>query len=245
MNYSVTEMLRPVRRRLKRTVHKSSDKDHVRRALAVLQLWETGDDVTEVSHRLCAARSSVYRWRGQFEEFGEQGIAPQARGRTDWKASDALLEELGALVRMSPRELGYLRSRWSSELLVVELEKRQGIEVHASTVRRWLRRLAFGWRRARPTLCKRDPRKSQRLRAITRALNDDDPRSEVFYVDEADVDLNPRIGAAWMPRGYQEAVPTPGQNQKRYIAGALHAHTGRVTWVEHESKNSLLFIHLL
>ena len=67
---------------------------------------------------------------------------------------------------------------------------------------------------------------------IARALNDDDPRSEVFYVDEADVDLNPRIGAAWMPCGYQEAVPTPGQNQKRYIAGVLHAHTGRATWVE-------------
>jgi transposase len=213
--------------------------------LAVLQLWETGDDVAEVSRRLCAARSSVYRWRGQFEEFGEQGIAPQVRGRTDWKASDELLEALGTLVRMSPRELGYLRTRWSSELLAVELEKRKDIAVHASTVRRWLRRLAIGWRRARPTLCIRDPRKSQRLRAIARALNDDDPRSEVFYVDEADVDLNPRIGAAWMPRGYQEAVPTPGKNQKRYIAGALHAHTGKVTWVEHESKNSLLFIHLL
>ncbi len=89
MDYSVTQMYRPVRRRLKRTVHRSPDKDHARRALAVLQLWETGDDVAEVSRRLCAARSSVYRWRGQFEEFGEQGIAPQARRRTDWKASDA------------------------------------------------------------------------------------------------------------------------------------------------------------
>ena len=245
MEYSVTEMFRPVRRRLKRTVQRSPDKDHARRALAVLQLWETGDDVTEVARRLCAARSSVYRWRGQFEEYGEEGIAPQGRGRTDWKASDELLEALEALVCVSPRELGYLRTRWSSELLAVELEKRKDIEVHASTVRRWLRRLAIGWRRARPTLHKRDPRKSQRLRAIARALNDDTPRSEVFYVDEVDVDLNPKIGAAWMPCGHQEAVPTPGQNKKRYVAGALHAHTGRVTWVEHESKNSLLFIHLL
>ena len=132
-------MFRPVRRRLKRTVQRSPDNDHARQALAVLQLWETGDDVTEVARRLCAARSSVYRWRGQFEEYGEGGIAPQGRGRTDWKASDELLEVLEALVRMSPQELGYLRTRWSSELLAVELEKRKDIEVHASTVRRWLR----------------------------------------------------------------------------------------------------------
>ncbi len=48
MGCSVTEIRRPVRRRLKRTVHKSPDKDHARRALAVLQLWETGDNVAEV-----------------------------------------------------------------------------------------------------------------------------------------------------------------------------------------------------
>ena len=51
--------------------------------------------------------------------------------------------------------------------------------------------------------------------------------------------------STWMPRGEQAAIPTPGQNQKRYIAGALHAHTGNVVWVDWESKNSLLFIRLL
>ena len=84
----------------------------------------------------------MYRWRGQIEEFGDQGIAPQARGRRDWKASDELLAALGMLVGMSPRELGYLRTRWSSELVAVELEKRKDIAMHASTIRRWLRRLA-------------------------------------------------------------------------------------------------------
>ena len=83
------------------------------------------------------------------------------------------------------------------------------------------------------------------MQAIEAALADEDRYTEVFYVDEADVDLNPRIGSGWMRRGEQTAVPTPGQNQKHYIAGALHAHTGRLVWVEHERKTSVLFVKLL
>ena len=40
-------------------------------------------------------------------------------------------------------------------------------------------------------------------------------------------------------------MPTLVQNQKHYVAGALHADTGRMVWVEHERKKSVLFIELL
>lgn len=32
---------------------------------------------------------------------------------------------------------------------------------------------------------------------------------------------------------------------KRYVAGARHAHAGKLVWVEHQNKNSTLFIKLL
>jgi len=245
MEHSVTEIGGAVRRRLERVVRKSRDKDYVRRALAILHLWETGGNVAEAAHRVRAARSSVYRWQSLFETYGEHGLSPQPRGRSDWKANEEVLEMLETIVEQDPRELGYLRSRWSSELLAVELARRCGVEVHATTVRRWLARLKFGYRRARPTLHRRDPRKAQRMKAIGAALADNDPYTEVFFVDEADVDLNPRIGSAWMRRGEQTAVPTPGQNQKHYLAGALHAHSRQLVWVEHPRKNSVLFVKLL
>ena len=47
------------------------------------------------------------------------------------------------------------------------------------------------------------------------------------------------------PSGCQWAIPTPGQNTKRYLAGALHAHSGRLVYVEAEHKNSELFVRLL
>ena len=245
MNHSVLEMSRGVRRRLEQVVQRSREKDYARRALAVLQLWETRGNVSEVAQRLRAARSSVYRWRSLYEEHGEAGLRSLSRGRRDWKATQEVLSVLEAMVNQDPRELGYLRSRWSSQLLAIELARRSGVRVHATTVRRWLARLRYGYRRARPTTLRRDPKKAERLVAIEAALAETDPHTEVFYVDEADVDLNPRIGSSWMRRGEQTTVPTPGQNHKHYIAGALHAHTGRVVWVEHHRKTSVLFLKLL
>ena len=133
MKHSVIEMTRAVRRRLERVVRKSREKDHARRALAVLHLWETQGNVAEVAHRVRAARSSVYRWLSLYETYGEDGLRPQTRGRSDWKATEAVLSMLETIVREAPRELGYLRSRWSSQLLAIELESRSGVEVHATT----------------------------------------------------------------------------------------------------------------
>ena len=80
---------------------------------------------------------------------------------------------------------------------------------------------------------------------MRRALRQAGPSEEVFYVDEADIDLNPRIGPVCMPRGEQMTVPTPGKNRKHYMAGASNARSGQVIWVEHLSKSSELFLRLL
>ena len=65
------------------------------------------------------------------------------------------------------------------------------------------------------------------------------------YEDEVDIHLNPKIGLDWMVRGQQKEVETPGQNQKRYLAGAMNAVTHELVWVEGTQKNSDLFIALL
>jgi len=245
MRHSVLEMKRWVRRRLRRVVHRSRDADYVRRCAGMLTLFETGNNVSETARRCHARRATVRQWRQLYETEGEAGLMPRSRGREDYRATDIILAQLNELVRRDPTDLGYLRSRWSSELLALELSRQGWAEVHATTVRRWLARLCIVWRRARPTLHIADPRKARRMRAIRRALRRASVTDEVFYVDEADIDLNPRLGPAWTPRGVQAAIPTPGRNRKRYVAGALNARTGRVIWVEHSAKNSELFLRLM
>ena len=53
------------------------------------------------------------------------------------------------------------------------------------------------------------------------------------------------MGRDWCLPGQCRVVLTPGNNQKRYLAGALHSRTGQLTWVEGRSKASALFIQLL
>ena len=138
--HSVEKMGRGVRRRLQRIAQRCPDRNYVRRALALLALWSNGNRVSKAALQVCAARSTVNRWRSLFELYGEDGLRPQARGRCDWKADETVLLELRTLLASTPAEHGYLRTRWSSELLARVLHQRTGVHVHASAVRRWLRR---------------------------------------------------------------------------------------------------------
>ena len=83
------------------------------------------------------------------------------------------------------------------------------------------------------------------IRAIQGLVGRASEGEEIFYLDEADIDLNPRIGLCYMKRGKQLVVPTPGKNEKRYVAGALNARTGRVIHTYSRSKCSGLFLSLL
>jgi transposase len=231
------------REKLARLARKSRDSNIVRRSLAVSQLAR-GRAVSQVAESLCAARSTIYQWASWFREGGIDALCEERRGSARRTVTEAVVQALDSLLETTPQALGYLRSRWSSQLLAKELRARTGVKIHASTVRRVLADSHWVWRRARPTLHIADPRKKQRMRAIRKALASCEPGVEVFYQDEADIDLNPRIGPAWRRRGkaFQEAIPTPGKNRKAYLAGALHARTGKVVWVGGTSKNSALFI---
>ena len=63
MNHSVRKMSRGVRLRLENVFQRRREKDYTRRALALLHLWKTRGNVSEVPQRLRAAPSSVQRWR--------------------------------------------------------------------------------------------------------------------------------------------------------------------------------------
>jgi hypothetical protein len=101
--------------------------------------------------------------------------------------------------------------------------------------------------RPKPTVgCPWPEAEKQRKLAEIRRLRENLPPDEVaVYEDEIDVHLNPKIGRDWMLAGQQKQVPTPGKNEKRYLAGAQDVRTGELIFVEGDRKDSLLFILLL
>ena len=241
---SLVKLTRPQKRRLTRLVQRNREARPVRRAQVVLQL-ASGDGVAQVSEALTVARSTVYRWLGLFVTLGEAWLTACDSGRPAYTVDETFQETLLELVSQPPSDYDYLRSNWTSEMLAQTLSSLLERPVHASTVRRELPKLGVRWRRARPTLCIRHPHSAARMKAIKERLARSEPGVEIFYVDEADIDLNPKIGFLWSPVGQQQRIPTPGKNQKRYVAGALNARTGRVEYVEGLRKNTDLFLHLL
>ena len=71
-------------------------------------------------------------------------------------------------------------------------------------------------RRGRPRPALRIPVRGRRevLENIGRLVSRASPEEEVLFGDEADIDLNPRIGLTYIRRGHQPLVLTPGTNVK-------------------------------
>ncbi len=159
MEYSINEIPRPVRRRLKRIMKNSKDIKHARRAHAMLLLYE-GYTVSDVARLLCAARSAIGHWRARLVQFGEAGLVPERPERKPTTVNDNVGAHVVMLIAKEPSDYGYLPSRWTTEMLANQVVKDLGIPIHASTVRRLLPKLGICWNRARPTLCIKDPNKT-------------------------------------------------------------------------------------
>jgi hypothetical protein len=150
-------------------------------------------------------------------------------------------------VAKQPKDYGFRRPTWTQELLVLALEKVTEIKVSCTTISRLLKRNKARLGRPKPIVrCPwKKSRRMRRLRELRRLINNLPAGDVAVYLDEVDIHLNPKIGPDWMLRGMQKTAPTPGKNEKRYLAGALNASTGLLTWVEGERKTSDLFIAML
>jgi putative transposase len=132
------------------------------------------------------------------------------------------------LLHKTPRDFGFFRTRWSCALLALLLWEQERIRISAETVRRGMRQMEFVWRRPRPVVGLHDPDHDAKIRKIRRLIASLPADETAVFQDEVDINLNPKIGACWMVRGEQAEVVTPGNNEKRYLAGSLHWRTGQL-----------------
>jgi transposase len=157
----------------------------------------------------------------------------------------SLKRSVRALLKTAPRALGWCRTRWSCTTLALELQVRRGIEVSAETMRQWLHDLGWEWKRAKVVAKDDDPDRVAKWARIRVAFEQLRAGAALFFADELDIHLLPKIGSQWMPKGEQVEVMTPGTNEKRYLAGALDITTGRITHCVWYRKQTGLFLELL
>jgi transposase len=244
VKYSIT-LRRQQRRRLEREAAREREAERKQRIRIVLCIGK-GLAVTLVHETCGAARSTIYRVARRFLEDGESAFESHRREVPPRKLTEEYAERLEQLITTNPRELGWQRSTWTSELLSRQLKQEMGICFHPTHVRRLLRLLDVRWGRPRPV----PPRwarwrKRSRAEKIQRRIKRLARDEVAVYADEVDVHLNPKIGPCWMAKNTQTEVETPGQNEKRYVFGGLNPRTGFLVWMASEKKNSAVFIDWL
>jgi putative transposase len=161
-----------------------------RRALILLLLADE-HSYRQIGKTAFASPTLVAAVKRDFHAGGLAGVLPQESPEVS--IASWLIVVTRWLLRFTPQDFGFFRSRWSCELLALLL-----------------------------------PEHDTKLRQIQRFIGRLPANETVVFQDEVDVHLNPKIGSMWMPRGDQAEVVTPGNNEKRHLAGSLHWRTGRL-----------------
>jgi putative transposase len=222
----------------------ATDPEVGRRAHLILLLADgwTWNTITAV---LFTSPSTIARWQQRYLQGGIAALAGESPGRRPWFSWHWASVAGRWVTERSPRDFGFLRSRWTCAVVAVLLLSLYQLAVSRETVRRWLHQDNLVWRRPRPVLRRQDPCRQGKLRAL-RHLLAHLPEDEVaVFEDEVDINLNPKIGSMWMRRGQQAEVETPGDNAKRYLAGSMNWRTGTLWVTEGNKRDGALFVRHL
>jgi transposase len=234
------------RAKLQRDAKQCTDADtRVRYRIVLLaeQRWSG----RRIATALGCTPSTVSRYLSRWRRYGQAGLIDRREDNGPLKADDAYGATVAWILESSPQAFFHRRPTWTQRLLIETARMYTGVTISTTTMGRLLKKLKV--RRGRPKPDAPCPwSKSARKKRVNmlHALIDTLPADQAaVWEDEADIDLNPRIGLDWMLPGTQRHVATPGKNVKRYLAGAMDARTDRLVWIRGERKNSRLFIDLL
>ena len=218
-------------------------------ALHILLLCAAGRKPTMIAAVLFCSRSSVYRTVRAYQE-GTLGLEHDDHGRLLPPVRTTVLvptlrRSLVALLKAPPWAYGWCRTRWSCATLALTLQAKRGVTISAETMRRWLHEIGWVWKRAKLVAKDDDPQRVERLARIRFVYEQLRLWEALVFADELDIQLLPKVGDAWMPKGTQVQVMTPGTNDKHYLAGVLNLATGTLHHCVGPRKTHALFRDLL
>ena len=242
-----TIVLHPqTREKLRRVARRIKDSDTRVRYLIVIRCSQ-GHSGKRISRELGCSASTVSRTLDRYDAFGEAGLIDRREDNGDTKVDTLYVQTVRWMLDGTPQDFLHRRPTWTKGLLIETTRIYTGVTVSKTTMGRVLKQIKARRGRAKPIApCPWSEAAKQQRMTLIHALIDTLPSDQTcVWEDEADIDLNPRIGCDWTLPGQQRRVMTPGKNVKRYYAAAMDAVTDRLVWVKGLRKNSRLFIELL
>jgi transposase len=240
------KLRRPARRRIQKLDRRSQCPDQRIRCRVVLKV-AAGLSCNAAARELGCVPSTAVRIVARFGREGEAALL-DARVENGSRKIDADVRGgVREILAGTPEDHGFTRPTWTLEILRAVVEMVLDVVLSLGSLWTLLRELGVRWGRPRPVVaCPwRAARRQRRIAALKQLVASATDTNVVVYSDEVDVHLNPKIGPDWMLPGTQRLVMTPGQNEKRYIAGAYEPLHDRLVYVEGDRKASWIFLNLL
>ena len=244
---NVWNRFRERRRKIIRNIAKQHPDANTRRRAQIVIALVQGKKVRDIVEILQCSPSLVYKVAHGFWENREGAFVDRREDNGETVVTKEVQRLVQVMVADSPRQFHQRRPTWTLELLAIVMKKRTGLCVSRSTLCRLIGRLGIRLRRPKPFVACPWPnrRRDERIRRLRYLLLNARANEVWVFEDEVDIHLNPKIGRDYMLPGQRKKVLTPGVNKKHYLAGALNALTGQLTWVEGESKDSELFVRMV
>ena len=197
----------------------------------------------EVAHEviqggLCS-ESQVYRVAQRFVEQGPAGMADRREDNGDPKITEAFEWELLVAVACSPRDYGYLRTTWTQELRagIGRADGHHGqCDDDLSTAQATSSAIGSAEADRRLSLAKGPSNTAFATDSATTPQSAPRRDGSLCRRSRHSLESQDRTGLDVMRT--TKMVLTPGKNEKRYLAGALDARTGRLTWVEGDARRA-------
>jgi transposase len=246
MTRFVLRLDRPARRRVHKLDRQTTDPNLRIRCRVLLKVADGLSHHAAARHVGCAP-STAWWIIERFHLQGEPSLLDGRRENGCWKVDDDVREGIRQTLLQQPSDFGFSRPTWTLELLAQVISRQLRVALSPGHLWKVLNYMGVRWGRPRPIVaCPwKAARRKRRLARLRRLAAAPPPGEVVVFADEIDIHLNPKIGPDWMLPGYQKLILTPGQNEKRYLAGAYDPQRGRMTYVYATHKASWLFLNLL
>jgi transposase len=136
-------------------IRRSQEARYDHRLHAVL-LVAQGVSCTEAAALLGDAPRTVQYWIHRFEAEGFAGLADADRSGRPKKLSEQQLDEIGKVLRESPRSAGLTTNIWDGKTLSVFIRQQYSVDLGVRQCQRLFRQLGFRLRKPRPIIAKAD-----------------------------------------------------------------------------------------
>ena len=205
-----------------------------------------GHSIRRIARDLKTAYSTIRDWLLRMRDRGLKGrFNARPKGRRA-KLPLQIIRTVRRWLKRSPKKCGFETGSWQMDMVIEMIRKEFGVTARARTLRRWLRRIGFSWRKDRyvPYRSVSKERQEEFKREVgERAAQRRADGMAVFAEDEAAVQRSQNPAYGWRPTGGREQVRASFSRESVRIFGAMSQDELRIKIVE--STNSKTFREFL